>query len=345
MIPVTSPAKPVLIILARPLLMAMVAVACPPASAETKCTLAIDSFSFGTISLTSPSTLTGTVTVTCETTVFLASNGAKIRYCVNIGEGTGGSGPSLSPRHLRNALNEVLNLDLAHDAALSSPVGSTNVASTLPITGTMEHPAALWVPVSSSRSHVIHARIPAQPALRVGNYQSTFTGVHAEISFRYEDEGSTTMPSSCTTGGAGNPARKSTLFTASATVPPECQLSTLDILNFGQISGLPGPAVTATAAINMTCRLGTDWRMSLGDGLHAQGTTRRMSNGSGAYARYELYRDAAMTQRFGQTVNVDQQAGSGTGSNQSIIVYGKVPSAQNLIPGSYSDQVVVTVTY
>lgn len=331
--------------LIRALLMAAAAAACPSTWATTTCTATIDSFNFGAISLTAHSTLTGTVTVTCTTTVFLSTSLAKIRYCVNIGEGTGGAASLLSPRRLRNAANDILNLDLAQDATFSSPLGSSNIGMTVPITGTMQHATIVYLPVSTTATHVIHARIPAQPGAAVGNYQSSFAGTQAELSFRYEDEGSTTMPSSCTTGGTGNPARVSTPFTVSASISPECNLSTADILDFGQFPGLPGPEVTASAAINMTCRLGTPWRMSLGNGLHAQGATRRMSNGSGAFARYELYRDAAMTLPFGQTVNVDQQAGTGTGSNQSVTVYGRVPAAQSLTPGNYSDQVVVTVTY
>ena len=38
-------------------------------------------------------------------------------------------------------------------------------------------------------------------------------------------------------------------------------------------------------------------------------------------------------------------SGTGTGSTQSLTIYGRLPSLANVIPGSYTDTVTVTVTY
>ncbi len=315
----------------------------PSAWAATNCSVNILSLTFSPITMMSASnTLIGNYTITCSSTAWLVSNYVRVRFCVNIGAGSGGAGPALAPRQLRNADNEIMSLDLARDAGFAQLAGSDQVPSTVPITGGL-----FFTPPSfTTPAQPFYARIPAQPMLAVGTYQSTFSGLDAQLVYRYDESLWATEPSNCRDGGGGvGPLTSQTTFSASATVPPECHISVGDILDFGQFAGLPGPAVTATAAIDLICRRGTAWRLSLGDGLHAQGATRRMGNGSGAYAPYELYRDAAMTQRFGQTVNVDQLAGTGTGSHQSVTVYGRVPAAQSLIPGSYSDQVVVTVTY
>lgn len=315
----------------------------PSAWGATTCSANITSLTFSPVTMMSASTtLTGSYTITCSSNAWLLSGYVRVRFCLNIGAGSGGAGPGLAPRQLRNANNEIMSLDLTRDAGYTQLAGSDQVPSTVPLSGGLY----FTPPGYTTPSLDFHARIPAQPMLAVGTYQSTFSGLDAQLVYRYDESLFSTEPANCRDGGGGvGPLTSQTSFSATATVPPECHISVGDILDFGQFAGLPGPAVTATAAIDLICRRGTAWRLSLGDGLHAQGATRRMSNGSGAYAPYELYRDAAMTQRFGQTVNVDQLAGTGTGSNQSVTVYGRVPAAQSLIPGSYSDQVVVTVTY
>lgn len=319
-----------------------------PARATTTCTATTDNFDFGSIALTSAATLTGMVRVTCQTSSGLFSQDVKVSYCVNIGEGNGGAGPSLSPRWLRNSANESLVLDLTLDSLHLIPIGSTTLPATVPISGTMNYQGVGLQTTSFTTTHVIHARIPAQPVAAIGGYQSSFAGLHTELLFRSDENVfGATMPGSCRVGGNGGNTGASIRapFSASALIEPECQLGTVDLLDFGNVSGLPGPAVTASAAITMNCRRGTAWQLSLDDGQNAQGQQRRMSNGNGSYAPYELYRNAPMTQRFGQTANVDRQAGTGTGTNQTVMVHGRMPAGQNLVPGSYSDRVVVTVTY
>ena len=329
----------------KALVLAVVTAFGQPVGAATVCSATMDDFSFGSIPLTSASQLTGTVTVTCRTDGALLGQNVRVNYCLDIGDGSGGAGPSLSPRWLRNGANETMAMDLAHDATYLTPVGSSSSPSTVPINGTMSYSTPALQNATFSTNHVIHARIPAQPNLAIGSYQTSFDGIHTALVYRYDTGFPPTMPASCASGGtAGAPGARAS-FTASATVQPECHFDAVDLLDFGEIPGLPGSAVTASAAITMTCRRGTDWQLSLDDGLHAVGQTRRMSNGNGAYAQYELYRDVAMTQRFGQTVNVDRQTGTGTGGSQTVMVHGRMPAAQNLTPGSYGDRVVVTVTY
>ena len=38
-------------------------------------------------------------------------------------------------------------------------------------------------------------------------------------------------------------------------------------------------------------------------------------------------------------------AGTGTGSTQTLTIYGRLPSLANVVPGSYTDTVTVTVSY
>ena len=72
-----------------------------------------------------------------------------------------------------------------------------------------------------------------------------------------------------------------------------------------------------------------------------------MTDGSGNYVTYELYRDGGRSLRWGTTVNADTFAGSGNGNDQNVTVYGRVTPAalQNVAADSYSDTVNITVTY
>jgi len=65
------------------------------------------------------------------------------------------------------------------------------------------------------------------------------------------------------------------------------------------------------------------------------------------YIPYELYRDAARSPRWGNTIKTHTQAGTGTGAAQSLTVYGRAPPTTGAIPaqGSYNDVITVTITY
>jgi spore coat protein U-like protein len=48
---------------------------------------------------------------------------------------------------------------------------------------------------------------------------------------------------------------------------------------------------------------------------------------------------------WGSTVGTNTESGTGTGSTQSLTVYGRVASQTTPNPGTYSDTIVVTVAY
>jgi spore coat protein U-like protein len=64
-----------------------------------------------------------------------------------------------------------------------------------------------------------------------------------------------------------------------------------------------------------------------------------MRNGT-AYLGYDLY------ESFGAATPWDGESGTGAATTQSINVFGRIPSGQSgLTAGTYTDTVVVTVTY
>jgi spore coat protein U-like protein len=58
-----------------------------------------------------------------------------------------------------------------------------------------------------------------------------------------------------------------------------------------------------------------------------------------------LYRDAARSLPFGNTIGTNTLSGVGSDQTQSVPVYGRVPPQTTPTPGTYTDTVVATITY
>ena len=73
----------------------------------------------------------------------------------------------------------------------------------------------------------------------------------------------------------------------------------------------------------------------------------RMRSAASNYITYELYRDAARTQRWGNTPGTDTSDGTGAGESSPLTqtVYGRVPPQATAPAGAYTDIVTVTLTY
>jgi spore coat protein U-like protein len=70
-----------------------------------------------------------------------------------------------------------------------------------------------------------------------------------------------------------------------------------------------------------------------------------MTGPASATIDYNLYRDAAFTNVWGETIPTDTLSGTGNGATQPITVYGRVAPQTTPATGAYSDTVAVTVTY
>ena len=134
-------------------------------------------------------------------------------------------------------------------------------------------------------------------------------------------------------------------FQVTATVPDECIISATD-LAFGNYSVTVGAAVDGSTNLSVTCSGGTAYEVSLdaGAGAGASVATRKMTSGANTLD-YSLYQDAGRTQVWGVTSGTDTVAGTGTGSAQTISVYGQIAAAQPAAAGSYADTITATVTF
>ncbi|WP_413935164.1 spore coat U domain-containing protein [Nitrospira sp. BLG_1] len=127
-----------------------------------------------------------------------------------------------------------------------------------------------------------------------------------------------------------------------------CEVQATSI-NFGNV---PSAAdVTGTGTITVTCSSGTPYTVTLDGGLHAGNTHRFLASNAGGSVAYDLYKDAANTQVWGDSgfastyPNGTAVVGTGNSSGQPLTVFGKTLSSTANVPGTYTDTIVVTVIF
>ncbi len=119
-------------------------------------------------------------------------------------------------------------------------------------------------------------------------------------------------------------------------------------LGFGNYDPLRSPSAEVTGEISVTCPAGTAYTILLDSGANSGGvfSIRRMLSSSGAALNYNIYRDAARTEIWGDGTNSTYtQTGVGTGAAQRYIVYGHIPQGQDPPAGIYGDSVSVKINW
>ncbi len=131
----------------------------------------------------------------------------------------------------------------------------------------------------------------------------------------------------------------------SITISATCSVVSATAIDFGTMSAIAAN-VDQTSTLTVNCSSTTPYNIGLsaGGGSGATVATRKMTSGANTI-NYTLYRDAARTQVWGTTIGTDTATGTGTGANQAVTIYGRVPSQAVPPPGTYTDTVTVTVTY
>lgn len=135
-------------------------------------------------------------------------------------------------------------------------------------------------------------------------------------------------------------------MTVRITITAECKVQTASDLDFGS-KGVIDANVEQTSTIGVQCTSGQTYNVGLsaGAGSGATYAVRKMTGPAAATVNYTLYRDAARTLVWGETINTDTVAGTGNGNVQNLTVYGRVPSQATPAAGVYTDTVAITVTY
>jgi spore coat protein U-like protein len=311
-------------------LAAALAVPAGPAVAQS-CTFDMADVSFGTVDL-----LTGAAydtaadfTATCQ-----GLPGLTVRVCPNFSAGSGGADPSGQPRHMLSGANK-LAYNLFQDSGRTVVWGSYTGPLAFLTAPTVDVP--LNAAGKGTATRTVYARIFAnQTTVPSGAYLSSFAGGQTSVTYSY-------------LGILGciallNINVTEAPFNVTAFAAPSCNVSAAT-LDFGLASGLAG-AIDGVSTMTVTCSAGTPFSIALngGNAGAVDPVQRKMSKG-GEQISYGLYRDVARLLPWGETVGVDILSGVGDGAAQPVTVYGRVPAQATPSPGTYTDTIVVTLTY
>ena len=296
-----------------------------PAQAQS-CTAFATTMAFGSVPADGALVATSSsIIVNCSGT---ANN--QLRLCAYVGTGTYGA-PTGGPRVMKSGANAV-SFDVYTTSAYGQRYVNGQIDGSNP-----ETLVTLSASGASSSFIPLYGRVPAGATngAQTGYYSTTFSA-GTVVTFGY----SSTFTSCGTTFG-----RSSTSYTfdANLTLQPTCSLSTTPV------TFATGPSlatnVDATGAVSVTCNSGASYTVTMDGGAHGgtSAITRKMQLNAGSII-YGLYQNSGRTTGWYNdapgTVN-----GTGTGSAQSLPVYGRVFAQPTPAPGTYSDTVVVTLAY
>ncbi len=145
---------------------------------------------------------------------------------------------------------------------------------------------------------------------------------------------------------AAHAASTTNTFQSRITIEADCEITSPTTLDFGN-SGLLNSNIDQTSSFIVKCTQGTDYEIALDAGTTSGGTTttRKMTDGNGNTVDYEMYSDSGRSSNWGNTSGSDTVASTGTGTDQSFTVYGRVPPQATPPAGDYTDTVTITVSY
>lgn len=140
-------------------------------------------------------------------------------------------------------------------------------------------------------------------------------------------------------------ATATTTMNVNAVALQSCTVAALPMA-FGTTSQT-GTAVDTTATITVVCTPNVAYNVGLDNGQNASAGVRRMSSATTTdFLPYEIYRNAARTQPWGNSIGTDTVSGTVTAAPAVHTAYGRIPaSAPGVTAGSYTDSVTVTLTF
>lgn len=299
-------------------------------AAHAQCSIGATNIPFGNIDLISGSTITSTGTVSISCPGGFGSN-PYLWICTSIG--VGANSTSVNNRTMKNGSN-TLGYQLYTDS------GMTTIWQYTP---SNQYSTPYNNSTGGSSNATVYAKILPSQTSPPGSYTDTYsTSAQAQVSGNV----ASSLPGNC---GGGSAAIS---FTVTATVLANAGVSATT-LNFGSTSTLASN-IDSTATITVQATNTTPYSVGLGLGANASGSQRRVRNGATTnYINYNLYTDSARSSLWSTTTSTTSCTsgastcvlGTGTGLAQNITVYGRVPTQSVPAVGTFTDTVVVTVTF
>jgi spore coat protein U-like protein len=253
------------------------------------------------------SVYTGVLSTTGTTTVTVTcTQGFSYRILMGIGSG---SGATQTNHKVTGPSSNTLQYNMFRNSTRTLNWGQTIGTDTINSTGT-----------GSAQTFTIYPRLPAGQSGPPGTYTDQVT-----------------------MAVAGSGVYRTTSFTVTATILPSCTITSAS-LGFGTYVGV---VKDASAIITVRCSKGTAYNVGLNAGAAPGATvsTRKMTGPGSALLSYNLFRDTGRTINWGNTIGTDTRTGTGSGTNESVYVYGRLPPQQRATPGAYTDTVIATITY
>ena len=277
---------------------------------------------------------TGTFSSSCTG----GAAGQQILVCGSLFAGSGNAATSGSPRYMLNGATR-LNYNLYQNSNYATVWGGIAWRSNQI---SLQRVITLNASGAGSDNYTIYARIfPNQTTVPPGTYSDSFSGTQSEIIYANYAGGST--QTACATMAKTNLAQIA--FSVTAILASTCTVSAT-AADFGAKTTLSNSS-TATNTISVRCGSGLSYTVGLSGG-QANATNpmlRQMSNGAGSSITYGIYSNSIMTLPWGNTIGTDTVSGTGTGATQNIPAYLLIPSQTTPAAGTYSDTIIVTVTY
>jgi spore coat protein U-like protein len=289
----------------------------PEEAQAQSCSASVTTVDFGTPQLLTGASVdvTGTATISCSN---IGNN--DMRVCASFEAGSGGT--SGTSRTLAGPSGATILYNVYSDAARTQRWGSRTNSS-------LGSPASIYITENGSPtvSATVYGRLVSpQPTAPPGTYTSTVS-----TTFRFVDD-----EASC--GGSTEMIDRNPSFVVRAELQPYCVLGVQN-LDFGR-EGVIDKPIDVASSLSVTCTKTTSYTVSLSAGGSGDETARRMAR-AGRYVSYQIYKDSGRLQPWTTT----GAGGTGTGLAQTVSVYGRVPAQATPPPGTYTDTIIVTVTY
>jgi len=284
----------------------------------------------------------GTLSVTCTAT--LGSLGTAVapgvNICVNL---EGGSSGTIAARNLLNGTTSLpFNLYRDTTYAAASVWGSGSGGAAQPVTTSM---AGLLGLGTATQTFTVYGKIPAASLATVPTRNGSDTVYTADFSgagtIQYAFYNLLGTAASCKTGTSVPFS-----FKATATVTNNCFISTSPLAFAGDNKVLSA-AVRTTGSMGVLCTAGSPYQISLNGGSVANNTgARQMASAAGNdRIRYDISNtlDGPI---WGDGANgTSMVSGTGSGVQQTLRIYGRVPAQKTPTPGDYKDTVTATLMF
>ncbi|MBI3674922.1 MAG: spore coat U domain-containing protein, partial [Rhizobiales bacterium] len=309
------------------------AISSQPAGAQA-CSFTNTGLDFGNVGVATSNNIqtTGTFTATCTGTP-----NTQVRICANFNAGSGGANSDGSLRYMLQGVTR-----LAYNIYTNNGFGQVWGSFTALWNRSPRPPGmllSLGANGTGTLTRTIYARLANnQTGIPTGTFLSSFGGNNTQIAYNYSNV------QNCQPAPLPNLTQAP--FIVRLTNESTCTVSATN-LAFGS-TGTLATVKTTTNSISVNCTSGALYEVGLSNGSSGGTgpTARKMSNtATTSKVTYGIYRDAAMSQPWGSTSGTDTLTATGTGAAQNYTGYGRVPVQTTPPPMTYTDNVVVTVTY